>query len=118
VSAVAAPDRAAADHPGGWGDGGAGHRGRDRRGDEPGPERSASGPLGGVGAGDARVGWTTDSGREAARQQMADRDVGRGRRLRRPDAWQELSGRPTRPGTATARDWPSAGPRAAPTCDV
>ena len=61
------------------------------------PDRRPSGRLGGRGAGDARVRRQTDPGREAARQQMVDRDAGRGRRLGRPDARQELSGRPARP---------------------
>ena len=45
-----------------------------------------------------------DPGRETARQQVVDRDAGRGGRLGRPDARQELSGRPARPVTETAGD--------------
>ena len=58
----------------------------------------------GCGSGDARIRWETDTGREAARQQMVDRDAGRGRRFGRPDARQKLSGRPARPVDETARD--------------
>jgi transposase len=46
---------------------------------------------------------------EAARQQVVDRDAGRGRRLGRPDARQELSGRPARPTDQAARDGPGSG---------
>ena len=73
------------------------------------PKRRPSGRLGRVGAGDARVRRQTEPGRETARQQMVDRDAGRGRRIRRPDARQELLGRPTRPVTETARDGPGPG---------
>ena len=64
---------------------------------DPVPDRRPSGRLGRLGAGDERVRRQTDPGREAARQQMVDRDAGRGRRIGRPDARQELSGRPARP---------------------
>ena len=77
------------------------------------PTRRAPGCLGRVGAGDARVSRQTDPGREAARQQMADRDAGRGRRIGRPDARQELSGRPTRPTDQAARHGPGPGRRRA-----
>ena len=73
------------------------------------PDRRASGRLGGRGAGDERVRRAADAGREAARQQMVDRDAGRGRRLGRPDARQELSGRPARPVDQTAWDGPGPG---------
>ena len=73
------------------------------------PKRRPSGRLGRVGAGDARVRRQTDPGRETARQQMVDRDAGRGRRIRRPDARQELSGRPACPVAETARDGPGPG---------
>src|SRR5687767_12844541 len=49
--------------------------------------------LGRVSAGDARVRRQTVPGRKAARQQMADRDAGRSRRIGRSDARQELPGR-------------------------
>ena len=45
----------------------------------------------GLGAGDARVRRQKISGWEAARQQAADRDAGRGCRLDRSDKGQELS---------------------------
>ena len=86
VPAVGASARVVADHSRGWGDGCAGHRRRDRRRHVQVPDPRAPGCLGRVGAGDARVRRQTDPGREAARQQMVDRDAGRGRRLGRPDA--------------------------------
>jgi transposase len=73
--------------PGVGGDGCAGHRGRDGRGHVTVPDCGPFGCLGRVGAGDARVRRQTDPGWEATRQQMVDRDAGRGRRLCRPDAW-------------------------------
>ena len=73
------------------------------------PDPRPSGRLGRVGAGDARVRRQTEPGREAARQQMVDRDAGRGRRLGRPDAGQELSGRPARPTDQAARHGPGPG---------
>ena len=105
VPAVAAPDRSAGDHSRSRAEGGAGDHRRDRRGHVPVPDRRASGRLGRVGAGDARVRRQTDPGREAARQQMVDRDAGRGRRVGRPDARQELSGRPARPVDRNAAGW-------------
>jgi hypothetical protein len=51
----------------------------------------------------------TKPGRKAARQQVADRDAGRGRWVGRSDARQELSGRPARPADETARDGPGSG---------
>ena len=42
---------------------------------------------------------------KAARQQVVDRDAGRGRRLGRPDARQELSGRPARPADRNGAGW-------------
>ena len=59
----------------------------------------------GCGAGDARVRRKTEPGREAARQQMVDRDAGRGGRFGRPDARQKLSGRPARPVDRNAAGW-------------
>ena len=55
VPAVGAPDRAAADHSRGRGEGRAGDRRRDRRGHVPVPDRGAPGGVGRVGAGDERV---------------------------------------------------------------
>ena len=72
-------------------------------------DRRPFGCLGRVGAGDAGVRRKTEPGREAARQQVVDRDAGRGRRLGRPDARQELSGRPARPTDQAARDGPGSG---------
>src|SRR5215207_9703420 len=40
---------------------------------------------------------------------MVDRDAGRSRRIGRPDAWQELPGRPARPIDETTRDGPGPG---------
>ena len=50
-------------------------------------------------------------GRRPARQQVADRDAGRGRRLGRPDEGHELPGRPARPARPAAAGW--AGPQVA-----
>jgi transposase len=72
-------------------------------------DRRPFGCLGGRGTGDERVRRKTEPGREAARQQVVDRDAGRGRRLGRPDARQELSGRPARPTDQAARDGPGSG---------
>jgi hypothetical protein len=47
----------------------------------PDPHRRASGCVNRVGAGDARVGWETESGRQPARQQVVDRDADRGCRI-------------------------------------
>ena len=109
LPAVAASNRAAANHPRCRAEGRGNNRRRDRRRHVAVPDRRASGRLGGLGAGDARVRRETDAGREAARQQMVDRDAGRGRRLGRPDARQELSRRPARPVDQTARDGPGSG---------
>ena len=97
VPAVGASDRVVADHSRGRGDGRPGHRRRDRRRHVPVPDRRAPGRLGRVGAGDARVRRQADPGREAARQQMADRDAGRGRRLGRPDAAARTTWPPSTP---------------------
>ena len=98
LPAVAAPDRAAADHSRGRGEGRAGDRRRDRRGHVAVPDRGASGRVGRVGAGDERVRRTADSGREAAREQVAGRDAGRGGRLGRPDACRRTTWPPSTPG--------------------
>jgi hypothetical protein len=66
-------------------------------GHDPVPDRRSSGRVGGFGTGDERVRRKAGPGREAAWEQVVDRDAGRGRRLGRPDAWQELFGRPARP---------------------
>ena len=76
-------------------------------------DRRPFGRLSRFGAGDERVRRQTEPGRKTTRQQMADRDAGRSRRIGRPDARQELPGRPARPVDETARDGPSPGRRRA-----
>ena len=92
-----APDRVAANHSGRRAESRGNDRRRDRCGHDPVPDRRSSGRVGGFGTGDERVRRKAGPGREAAWEQVVDRDAGRGRRLGRPDAWQELFGRPASP---------------------
>ena len=109
VPAVAAPDRAAANHSRRRAEGGAGDHRRDRWRHVAVPDRRSPGCLGRFGAGDARVRRTPDADRQTARQQVAGRDAGRGRRLGRPDARQELPGSSACPVAETTRNGPGPG---------
>ena len=99
VRAVGAPDRAAADHPRGRAEGRAGDHRRDRRRTCPGsppPRTWRRGP-----------GWRRrcyeSAGKRhpaghAARQQVADRDAGRGRRVGRAGCTARTTSPPSTPG--------------------
>ena len=82
------------------------HRGRDRHRHGAVPHGRAPGILGRPGAIDVQVRGQTHPGRAPPRQQVADRDAGRGGRIGRPDARQELPRRPARPAHPSTRDEP------------
>src|SRR3954447_8423717 len=82
--------------PRGGGEGRPGHHRRDRRGHDPLPDPGAPGLLGRRLTRHPRVGRQEVPGPAAARQQVADRDAGRSRRLGRADEGRQLPIRPAR----------------------